>query len=200
MNKTKQVFQLLFSFIALGLLLWGLYALFDKAIKFLLTIETGKAAALLTALVTIVVSVISILVSKHLERKAIVEHELRNMKIPVYQHFLETIFELFSSTRKNVPIDESQLADKMTAIVRDMIIWASPDVINIYSRMRLRPAAKKAESSMNTKDFLSELENLYRAIRKDLGHKDRTLRQFAMLDLYINDVSQINASLKSGVT
>ena len=85
--------QIALGLFLVALLIFGSYLLVAKIWTVFSAIDPKIGAGLVAASATILVSLISVLVSKHLERKTVILAHLREKKIPTY----EKIINLYSA-------------------------------------------------------------------------------------------------------
>ena len=70
LNGKQNKKQLIFSFILLGIIVYGIYLLLSKFWSIFATVDPKLGVGIIATSGTIIVTLISVLVSKHLERKA----------------------------------------------------------------------------------------------------------------------------------
>jgi hypothetical protein len=183
MDRLKQWLKTGFALILLGIPGWGGFVLIEKLAATLPSIDSNLAAGLVAASATIIVSVLSITISKLWERKTAIEKEIREKKSPVYEGLINFIFGfMFAEKLGKKPPSEKEL---MTRIVPELIIWGAPEVVKAFADFRKLSLAENREEPFDT---LFAVENIYLAIRRDLGHRDTQLKKGDILVLFINDI------------
>ena len=153
------------------------------------SLQKEVAAAIIVASATVLVSVLSVVVGKYYERKRSIEQELRQKKIPMYEEFIRFWFDLFMSDKlTGEPMKEKRMLEYFNTFTQKLMVWGSDEVVNIWSNYRrgipVTPSASDALHSM------LEFEKLLAAIRKDLGHNNRNLKEGDLLGLFINDMQK----------
>lgn len=163
----------------------GVYSVIDYLIEILTSLQKEVAAAIVAAMATIIVSILSITIGKYYERKMIIEKELREEKIPMYEKFINFLFNLLLSNKVE---GKEMTQDEMTAFFNEftqkLIVWGSDNVVSQWSNYR----RIITQYPTDTKTNMLELEKLLLAIRKDTGHKNKNIYQGALLALFINDI------------
>ncbi len=181
--------QLLVGFFFLGLLVVVLGFVMRWVLQGLLRVDPELGAALATGFVAVVVTVLSVAVSKYYERKSTVEQALREQKVPIYEKLIDFIFRItFAEKRGESMPSDQEMVLFMTELTRDLVIWGSPDVIRSFSSFK-RLSASLADSGAYI-PIMFAVEDVFRAIRKDLGHGDTLLKKGDILAIYINDIDQ----------
>jgi len=153
-----------------------------------MSLQKEVAAAIIAAMATVIVSVISIMVAKYYERKLVIEQEIRQRKIPMYEEFIAFLFTVLMSdkTGETKPSEQEMMAffNKFT---QKITIWGSDEVLLEWSRYR-QASVDNPDDVTNT---LFRFEQLLLAIRKDTGHSNTNINRGDILRLFINDVDSI---------
>jgi hypothetical protein len=165
---------------------WGLAG----AAKFMLEGVNGAlAAALVAGATTVIVSVVSVVAGRYLERRAQIEANLRKSKMPVYAEVVAEIVGVLGmngadSTRRRLVSDAQRAESALEAATRltpQIVAWAGDEVLIEWS-WYCRHAA-----DLDPVESLLKFEELLLAIRKDVGHSDIDATKAAVLDLFVND-------------
>lgn len=185
MNFFKNLFATL---VALGFFLGSVFlvVLFVKTIlQYLLDIDSDIARAIIAAAATVIVSVISVIYGKHLEQKKKIAMDIREKKIPQYQEFINFFIDYLQDHDKDK--DNSDLDKKLEeAIVKwtkHLFIWGSDDVVSAWVKYR-----QMARNGSN--DQILQIEAVFKAMRKDIGHSGGKLKKGDILGLFINDLDK----------
>lgn len=180
--------QLLMSFTLLALLVVGMVFATRWALQGLLKVDPELGAALATGFVAVVVTVLSVAVSKYYERRSAVEQALREQKVPIYERLIDFVFRItFAEKRGETVPTEQEMVLFMTELTRDLVIWGSPDVIRSFSSFKRLSSSAGSGSHI---PIMFAVEDIFRAIRKDLGHGDTLLKKGDILAIYINDIDE----------
>ena len=166
------------AFIALARAFWDAFAQLNPAVE----------AGIVAGAATILVSVVSVLFSKHLEQKLIIRKEHREKKIPVYEELINFIFRvLYAQKEGQSQISEKELIETYSRLTQNAIIWASDDVVRALHRFRVASLT----GSENFLPLALAVEDLFFAIRRDLGHKNKDISSGQLLGMVINDLNKI---------
>ena len=104
MRKLKDI--LLF---ALGLLIIGAVGFFIVKLIILLFAKIDKVDPnIIVALIAGTVTIIGYFITRYFEKKKIIEQQIREQKLPVYEEFIEFLFDIFKQTKNNKPIKEDK--------------------------------------------------------------------------------------------
>lgn len=186
----KKTLQIIYLVIGIGITLstvYGLYLLIIKLFKIFNSLQTEVAAAIVAAMATIIVSVLSVTIGKYYERKRVIENELREKKIPMYEEFIEFYFNLLMSKKINgKEMTQEEMMKFFNRFTQKLIVWGSDEVVRLWSNYRREYALKDGNSMEN----MFEFEKLLLAIRKDTGHKNKHIEKADLLGLFVNDINK----------
>lgn len=181
----KRILQLIVGTGILALLVWGGWKLIQLLWEVFSQVNPTVGAGFLAASATVIVSVMSVLVAKRLEYRAILEKEHREKKIPFYEDFVSFVFRIALSDKLGLePLTEKEMIQQATRFTQNLIVWGADDVVNAWFRFR----NKSINSDGSGASVMYEIENLLLAIRKDLGHENKGLGKGKVLGLFVNDV------------
>jgi hypothetical protein len=130
-------------------------------------VNAGVAAAVATA----VGSLLTLATTKQLDRLWQIEQQNRAQKIPIYEEFMTFLFRVFLGQRNNDPISEQEMTRFATDFTRKLIVWGSDAVLAEYGAFRVRSQAHDDTSGLA---LAYQLENVLFAIRRDIGHRNRS--------------------------
>ena len=186
MQKIKKVFQLIIGFILIALLIWGAYLLFKAVGAIFSRVDPKLAAGMIAGSATIFVSVITVLFSKKQEHKVDIQNQLREKKIPIYENIIEFIFLItFAEKLGKEQPSEQEMIKFFVDTTRDLVIWGSKDIVKEFGNFR--DTLTNLADTSDTTVMLACVEDLFIAIRKDLGHNVSGIKRGEILRLYIND-------------
>lgn len=186
----KKTFSLIFSLILVIFMIVGIYKILRFTLTIFSQINPSVGAGIIAATATITVSVISVLVAKHLEQKAILLKEHRERKTPNYEEMVQLIFRFAFADKLGLPpLSDQEVNEKMAKFTENLVIWGSDDLILAWNRFRTH--SPKTDQSTASYQILFEVETLLLAIRKDLGHANKKLSKGSVLGLFVNDLDKV---------
>ncbi|NNV00933.1 hypothetical protein ETC02_17355 [Geobacillus sp. DSP4a] len=125
-----------------------------------------------------------------------IEEQHRNQKIPMYQELLQFLFQLLMGQKTNGKhLEEGDIIEFMSKFTQNLILWGSNDVIKKYSEYRTYFSNRGVGKETSIKE-IELLEDLLLAIRKDMGHNNKSLKRGDVLSLFINDIEKYLYKLK----
>jgi hypothetical protein len=193
MKKIINFFQILLGLALLGLIGWGIIALFRLYWQSVTSLEPNLASAIIAASATMVVAVLTVVIGKYFERKKEIENQQREKKIEVYEKFMEKWFDKLLESSKSKDKNKNVLEDEafiqfLSEFTRKLILWGSDGVVKKYSSFRKESLMPSQESSPFAS--LYNFEQILFEIRKDIGHSNQTLKPGDLLTLFINDLQR----------
>ena len=149
-------------------------------------LENQVAAAVVAASATVLVSVLSVTVTRLWERHNERERELRAKRVPVYERFISEWLGLMLNSRGG-QLDEERAKEFFITLTPDILVWASDEVLVQWSRERRR-WTQVAEQG-NAMEMMFRFEDLLLTIRRDLGHSNKGgVERGDVLGLWVNDI------------
>ena len=171
--------------IALSVLgLWLIYSLWQSY----LALPVQLAAPLTVASTTVLVSVFSLIFSKHWERKWEIEQEHRKQKLPIYEEFLVFWFKVLVKKAGETPVSETEMIEFFRTFTQKLMIWGSDDVVKEYAKFRAQSVPTSENQQLVGMQLLFAFESLLYAIRSDVGHANKNLLKGDLLSLFVNDI------------
>lgn len=188
-QKSQSGKEIFWGLLSLCVIIWGSFLLLSKLWSIFSTINSTLAAGMIAASATIIVSLISVLVSKHLDRKALIYNQLREKKVPTYVKIIEFIFRITFAEKLGKPSPtEREMIEFFAGITQEIVIWGSDEMLNAFYIFRMSSIdSSKEKSEANLYNTLYAVEDLLLAIRKDLGHSNHNISRGKVLGLFIND-------------
>lgn len=188
-EKVRRASQVAFALAVSTLILWGAVVLVRTFWDAFIQLNPTVAAGLLAAVATVLVSVVSVLYAKHLEQRLALRKEHREKKIPVYEDLIAFIFKVLYSVKPEgkSSMSTKEIIDTHSKLTQKAIVWASDDVVQAFYRFRI--ASLHAET--DKVGVALAVENLFLAIRRDLGHQNKNLHTGQLLQLFINDLHKL---------
>ena len=181
--------QIALGLFLLGMLVVGGYLLVAKIWDIFSSVDPKLGAGLVAASATILVSVFTVLVSKHLERKTEILALLREKKIPTYEKIINFIFSLtFAEKLGKKQPSEKEMIKFMAEITQELVIWGSDEMLEAFYKFRIASIESADGSVADPYSILFMVEDLLLAIRKDLGHKNKNISRGKILGLFVNDL------------
>ena len=170
--------------IVLAVIAGLLYLLVSVMLDALAGMDSAIAAATVPAGAAVVVAVLSVLISRHLENRAALRKELREKKVPGYEQLIEFLFGILMSVKSDQKLEESELVTRFSKINQTLMIWGSDEVLASFVAFRKTVTQQPVEVAR----MLVAYERLILGIRRDLGHSNKGIGTGDILSLFINDI------------
>lgn len=197
-NKISSFTIALFLLACIVYIFWWLIAFLLKFPTLFLSASTDIKVSLIGLFGTAFVSILTIVISKHIEKETDFRRAQYQSKLATYQNFLDnviakTLLENEKMKNKAHPktneTEEDQLLKAMKDFIKDVMLWGSDEVVHSAS-LWLNHLRKQENSVQEILPLVCELEELIKIIRKDLGHSNRKICKGDILRLFIKDYDE----------
>lgn|SRR5699024_1613949 len=175
--------------IGAGYLVWIIVA---KLLTFLVSVNPSVSAAIVGTMGTILVGVGGALYTQAQIKKREIEEAHRERKVELYKGFLDMAARMLLEKNENTRLEspsEQEVIDFMVNFKTNVILWGSPKVVNAQLNFQ-----KVSESGGN---ILFSVDELYKAIREDIGLSNRGLNKRQLVKMYLRDPSELDAASTS---
>lgn len=190
--KIKQLFQLL---LGIALIAGAAYCIWRVALFFIekmQQVNSSVAAAIIGAMATVTAGILAVIITQKQTKIREIEEAHREKKVEIYNKFLTTIIRVLKGANENIksePISEEELIELLVEYKREILLWGSPKVIK--AQLHYETVAG------NTYLMFHAVDNLYRAIREDIGLSNKGLQPLDLFKLFLKDPQEIDAFLQS---
>lgn len=183
----KHLAKILGIILAFIVILGGSIYLFTMGMLNVLgSMKDDLAKAIITAAIAVLGSAFTLAFGKLWEQRTKIRDEIRAKKIPIYEAHIASFFKVFLGGKPGVdkPSD-ADTAKAFAEFAERMVTWGSSDVIKAWGNFRKMGSDLNKLSDPQKLDLL---DNIFLAIRKDVGNDVQTLGKRDLLRLFINDV------------
>lgn len=150
-------------------------------------------ASIIGAIATISGAIAAVIITQYQTKKREIEEAHREKKVEIYKKFLEAIQGVIARENKNITIkglSEQELVDYLFCHKTEILLWGSPKVIKAQLQFEAT-----TRSHGDTLLLLTAMDNIYRAIREDIGLSNKGLNKFDLIKLYLNDPDELDKKL-----
>ncbi len=189
MNKylNKEKWLLILSFILGVGMLYILWLVVSFFITSLTSADPTISAAIIGAMATIFVSIIAVIITQRKIKLRGVEEAHREKKVEIYQKFLGITTSLIVGKNEQVTIEEptdQELIDYLVRFKTEILLWGSPKVIK--SQLEFQRIFGSGG------DVLMAVNNLYKAIREDIGLSNAGLNNLELIEIFLKDPDELD--------
>jgi hypothetical protein len=183
--------------LALGILLLGILGCMAVAVLWVFVISLGKAdpkisTAVIGGMFTVFAGLTAVIITQRSTKKREIEEAHREKKVEIYKEFLEKIERMLQSNnprRKVEPISEEEIMTYLSRFKTSILLWGSPQVLKAYYDFE--------RISGIGEDIFRAVDNLYRAIREDIGLSNKGLSPLHLVKMYLSDPESLDEAIKS---
>ena len=184
MALLKKLIQGAAAIIFLVALAWGGWTLLDGLIDLLSTLESTLAVAVVGGFV----AVFGYLYTQWQTKNRDIAEAHRLQKIEVYNLFFDILEKVLLGVKQQPLVagkPPKELQKLFTKFTRGLVTWGSPNVIQKWSKFQAEGSQKEG------KEVLYLMDDLLKAIRKDLGNSDFGLKRGAIIALFLSDPEKL---------
>ncbi|MDO8331897.1 MAG: hypothetical protein Q7T36_15640 [Fluviicoccus sp.] len=168
--------------ILLGLLV-GAWVALTLVFQWFGSLDENLAAALITALL----GLIGLWYTQWESKTRDISENHREKKIEVYNNFFDLVERFQNNAIPASALDGGDVSEQLKAefrrLTRGLLIWGSPAVIRAYLKFRV----VSAEGG----NILLAVDEMYRAMRKDLGNSNFGLQNGDLIRLNLKDPNEL---------
>jgi hypothetical protein len=183
--KARQTLSAILVFVLLAAFAYGAFVAVRAAVQVLASLKSDIAVAIIAAAATAFVSVLSIVLGKAYEARALVRREHRERKVPVYEDLIKFMSRVLMGSKTGDAPAEKEILQFMSDFTQRIMVWGSDEVLAAWVRWR-----REAGLNANPMQLLLLYEQLILTIRRDLGHRNKSLATGDVLALFVNDIDQ----------
>jgi hypothetical protein len=153
--------------------------------------SNGTALTVLTALTPVLVVLLAgvgWLYRHERERRTAAEQQVSERKYQAYVTLLDVFFDMMKAVRQKKKLPEQQLVDQMVDANKDLMLYASDDVLSLYHDW--------LNKSRDGVVDLGQFGELILSIRRDMGHAKTRIKSDDVLRQMITDYDKAKAEGK----
>ena len=162
-----------------------LFLYIAKGVVWLVSIAEKMEAVVIVAILSAVVTVLSMIFGKVIEQRQNTKRYLYGKREEPYRQFIEIVYKIQERTKTNIKYPESEMISDLFGISKGLTLWGSNRVVKKW--MKFRTSSTNNADSKNT---LLILEDIIFEIRRDMGHRRGLLKKGDLLKFFINDVDE----------
>ena len=157
-------------------------------IYFMVTFNVS--AELITASLTSILAVASIMLGKYMDTLTSEKNKQREKKAEFYEKFVRIIFSSMKQQKgtkgKNVPANQ-EIVDELWNVMQYGIVWASNDFLRSWASFRQISTSNEVDPIK----LFNSVSGLLLTIREDLGYSSRGMKPSILLSSLLNDVDKL---------
>ncbi len=170
--------------ILVGIRMGGLVVL-----RWLSSVESEVVAAIIAGAATSIVGFGAVIISQQRSKTREISESHRPQKIQLYVRFIKKVMDVMIKYKNdnsgNAIAENTELVSFYQEFVTDLVIWGSRDVIQAYGKFRVA----SENSDLN---ILVAMDDLLRAMRKDLGHSDWLLKRGELIKTFLKNPDELD--------
>ena len=192
MELFKKILSIVFGLILLAALAYGLYWLALELFTLLAKLKEGVLTALIRAMATVFAGITAVIISQKQSKQRDIDESHRPKKVEIYKKFLDAVSGLMAAQNENVSkkgLSDQELVDYLVEFKTELLLWGSPLVIKRQLEFE--------KVSRNNGNIFTAVNNLYEAIREDIGLSNKGLNSHELVKMYLSDPGELDEILAS---
>lgn len=169
---------------------YGVFAFFHWLFMGVIGLDAKVAAAIIAACTTVIVSVLTVVYTQQNTKSREIDNSHRPQKMEIYKRFMDEVVVNLLKAKKENKVDSPEFKKKLEedffSFTGDIIVWGSPTVIRAYTEFRSSGTSLEDSESSSHK-ILLKIDNLFQAMRKDLGNSNWGLNSGDLIKLFLTD-------------
>ena len=185
LNKEK--WQAILGLFLIAGILYALWVAVYFFITSLTSADPKISAAIIGAMTTIFVGIAAVIITQRQIKLREIEEAHREKKVEIYHKFLGTVTSLIAGQNDQVTIEaptEQELIDYLVEFKTEILLWGSPKVIKAQLEFE--------RISGSGGDVLTAVNNLYKAIREDIGLSNAGLNDLELIKIFLKDPDELD--------
>ena len=181
----KQIILGMIIFLILGYLSWLVIPFF---IYSLIKADAKIAAAIIGGMFTVFAGLAAVIITQKQTKLREIEEAHREKKIEIYNRFITLATSMMATYNDKVDIkapSEKELITTMFNFKKEILLWGSPMVIKAHLEM-------ERASNKNPEIILVAMNNIYKAMRKDIGLSNSGLNENELIKLFLSNPEEID--------
>ena len=150
---------------------------------FLEQANPSVSAAIVGGMATVMTAfMVAIFTQRQIKQRELDEAH-RERKVAIYHRFLDVLTRSLLQKNPNShvkPINDKELITFIVTFKTEVVLWGSPKVINALYKF-------EKKSKENNENPLSIVDDLYRAIREDIGLSNSGLKKNQLVKMYLSN-------------
>lgn len=181
--KLNLIISFLFLLIIGCVIVYAIIKIIKLGIE-VLDIISGFDAVIIVALITGVVSIFTVLISKLIEYKNNRQDYLSKKREDPYGEFVDMVYKIQQNSKNNIKYSEAEMIKDLSKFSKQITLWGSPRVVKKWVKFRENGA--NPDAGMENLFLLEEIMN---DMRKDLGvHR---VDKGNLLGFFVNDIKDV---------
>jgi len=183
----KEKYLLVIGFALIAAVLYALWVSASFFVSSLAAADSKIAAAIIAAMTTVFVGITAVIITQRQTKLREIEEAHRKKKVEIYQKYLETVISLIAGENENVTMkapSEQELIDYLVGFKTEILLWGSPKVIKAQLAFEI--------TSASGGDVFVAVDNIYKAIREDIGLSNSGLNNLELIKLFLKDPTELD--------
>jgi len=193
LDKKQNTKQLVIGFILIALLIYCTWVTVSFFINSLMEADAKISSAIIAGMFTIFAGLTAVIITQRQTKLREIAEAHREKKIEIYNKFITAAITMIGAQNEHSDIEsltDKELFSIMFNFKKDILLWGSPEVIKAQLKL-------ERLSHENSNLILFAVNDIYKAMRKDIGLSNSGLGNNELIKLFMIDSEEMDNALKS---
>jgi len=192
MHTKKQNWkQTLLSLIVLAIFGYFTWHIISFFIHSLVKTDPKISAAIIGGMFTVFAGLAAVIITQKQTKLREIEEAHREKKIEIYNKFIAAATSMVAGKNENLDVkapSEKELLNIMFNFKKDILLWGSPKVIKAQFKL-------EKLSQENSQLILVVVNDMYKAMREDIGLSNSGLNNNELIKLFLLDPEKLDEAI-----
>jgi hypothetical protein len=155
--------------------------------------DSQVAAAVIAGAATVLVGFGAVILSQQRAKTREIAESHRPRKIELYTGFIKKTMEFMQKYKEDnaegALVKDTELEKFFADFTTNLVLWGSAGVVRAYAKFR---KASREGAPLNS---VIVMDDVIRAMRRDLGHSDWLLRRGELIKTFLRDPEELDTTL-----
>lgn len=181
----KKLITSILSVAFFGGLLYGTYLIVRWFVGWMVDLEQQQALTIIALSGLVLSPAISYFTTRAIETKKLTGQAALERKIELYESFVGLMVKMLDLDRTG-GLEEGEAVRRMSELTPSTLIYASNGFIKEWRKFK-----KLSDGSDNGMAMMLQMEDVLKAIRKDVGHNQWMTQKGDILSVFVNDIETV---------
>jgi len=192
-NRKQDIKQIILGLILLAIFTYIGWIIISFFIDSLKNVDAKIASTIIAGMFTIFAGLTAVIITQRQIKIREIQEAHREKKVEIYNNFITAATTMVAAENKSLdiePLSEKELIKVMFNFKKEILLWGSPEVIKALLKFQ-------THSHEGSSLILFAVNDIYRAMRKDIGLSNSGLDNNELIKLFLIDSDEVNEMLNS---
>ena len=193
MRSIRKRLPILFALAILAGFAYLIWTAFGTLFAWIGSQDSEVITTVIAATATILAALVAVVVSQQWTKKREIAESHRQQKIDLYTPFIKMVMDQMqrqkNASSKDAAANTANVDKFFREFTTGLVLWGSPKFVRSYLKFR------EAANENSSENLILLMDDLIRALRKDLGHSDWLLPRGDLIKTFLTDPEEVDKML-----